>query len=134
MAEELTATTPTADTGDSLIQEFVTEADTHYLAATGKTMAGAGLDPVSVITAILAILAQMCPKPPAHLKAAAQARGRGTVFAVQTATRQALREQHPGIMLAYRKFDGDKIADAVLATIAAKDEHKLQAGLDLIAA
>ncbi len=115
---------------NEVLQEFVAEVDSNYTASNGgKSMATVGLDPISIITAILAILAQLCPKPPAALKASATSRDLGTLLAARTATRQALAEEHPGVPFAFAKYNGKAIADAVLASVAAKDEAKIQVGL-----
>lgn len=125
--------TTEAVTSDAVLAECVADCDTHYTATTGKSMTAAGLDPFSIITAIFAILAQLCPKPASELKAAAAAKSPSAVWAVTSATRQALREEHSRTFLPFVRFNGRAIADSVLTTIAAKDEAKIQVGLDCCA-
>ena len=115
---------------DALISACVSDCDTSYRNATGRSMSDVGLDPFGIVTAILAIVAQMCPQQARDLRAAAQTRGAATVLAVQAATRQALREQHPGVLLPWARFNGAAIANAVIATVATRDEVQIQAGLE----
>lgn len=112
---------------DEVLTEYCGDCEAAYQRRTGRTAQGAGFDPISIFTLILTILSQMCPKPAADLKAAATERGLGTRVAVRSATRQALREQHPGVLLPYRRFNGDAIAESVLDVAAAKSEEKIQA-------
>lgn len=112
-----------------VIQEFVTACDQHVKAKTGKSMNELGVDPISLITAILAILAQMCPKPAAQLQQEAAANKPEAIQAITSATRMALREQHPGVFLVYARCHGKEIAESVRANLAKSTETKIQAGL-----
>lgn len=109
---------------DQVLEEGGIEFDAAYEQKTGKSMKSVGIDPISIIIAIITFLSQMCPKPPAELKAEAGRRGPGTLLAARSATRQALREKHGPF--AYRRFDGDAMADAALDVIANKDEEKIR--------
>ncbi len=111
---------------DADYNAFVSDCDAHYHAKTGKTFAQAGFDPTIIIT-IITMLLQMCPKPPAALKAAAASRDIGTVISAQACTRMALREAYPGVIFVYAKYNGNAVADSVLASVANADENKIQA-------
>lgn len=110
---------------DADYNSFVSNCDTHYHTKTGKTFAQAGFDPTIIIT-IFTMLLQMCQKPAAALKQAASTRNIGTVISAQSCTRMALRESYPGIIFVYAKYNGNAIADSVLAAVAATDENKIQ--------
>ena len=108
-----------------IITTYCDDCDTNYKAATGNSMENVGLDPITIITAILAILAQICPKPAAALKEEATANSPGTKLGVRFATRLALREKKPGFF-SYAKYNGDAIADSIITATAAADSDKMQ--------
>lgn len=118
---------------DTVIEEFVSECDDYYKTKTSKSMTQAGLSPISIITAILAIIVQMCPKSASELKAEATTGGARVAMLCASATRVALREQYPGQIFVYAKYNGDAIAESVRKTLAAKDEEQIQMGLNYVA-
>lgn len=88
----------------------------------------AGFNPVDLFTAILALIGQICPTPSANeFKSHAQRRSGQARLTVQSATRLALREKFPDVLLPYRRYDGDSIADAVLDVFAARSESDIAA-------
>lgn len=111
----------------SVIQESADAFDAAYTRRTGKSAKSVGIDPISIITAIIAIITQMCPKPPAQLKADAESGSLEVVLAARSATRQALREQHPGVFLPYRRFNGDAIAASSLEVMVEAPVAKVEA-------
>jgi hypothetical protein len=117
---------------EGLIHKTIPDFDKSYETKTGKSMAAAGINATSIFTAIMTIFAQMCATTPAAAKAAATAKTPETVASARSATRMALREQYPGRIFVYARYNGDAIAEAFLDTVAAKDEATIQAGLDIV--
>lgn len=119
---------------NEILNEYVAACEDEYARKTGRRAQAVGFDPISIFTIILSIITQMCPKPPAQLAKEAKDGTLAARVAVQSATRQALREKHPGVFLPYRKFDGDAIAASVLAVAASAGEEKVAAAMACCAA
>lgn len=118
---------------DTMMTECCAEFDANYQAETGKSAKQVGFDPLTIFTLIATILGQMCPKPASELRQAASDGSPMAMMAINSAVRQALREEHPGVFLPYVKFNGRAIGQAFRKTVAAKDEDTIQRSLDNIA-
>jgi len=112
---------------DEMVVEFIQACDANYSKRTGMASAAVGFDPISIFTLILSIIAQICPKPPAELKRLAGANGLAAILTVQSATRKALREQHPGEFAPYAKYNGKSIAAAFMETVADATPERIAA-------
>ena len=118
---------------DTIMTECCAEFDANYQAESGRNAKQAGFDPIAIFTLITTLLAQMCPKPASELHAAAASGDGMTMMAINSATRQALREEHPGVLMPYVRYNGRAIANAYRKTVAAKDVETFQRSLDNIA-
>jgi hypothetical protein len=118
---------------DTMMTECCAEFDTNYQAECGRSAKQAGFDPIEIFKLITTLLAQMCPKSASDLHAAASAGDGMTMTAINSATRLALREEHPGVLMPYARYNGRAIANAYRKTVASKDVETFQRSLDNIA-
>lgn len=113
---------------DDVFDSCVQDCCVAYTRKSGKSPQTVGFDPISIFTAILALIGQICPTPSAgELKSHAQRRSGQARLTVQSATRMALREKFPDVLLPYRRYDGDNLVDAVMETFASRSEADIAA-------